>query len=150
MKKFISFLTMCMLFVAMFVFSAVPSHGAVTNYSETITGIQVIPIHISGQYTATIADVAQFKIPFKGHVLGVSATSRASGGTSPTLTVDVQEAGTTILSSPFAITAGTVAEGTVTDSSLADESIITIDLTIGGTSPTWDDITVLLTVRRTN
>jgi len=53
-----------------------------------------------------------------------------------------------VLSAPIAITAGTVSEGTVSDSLLADESTITADLTIGGTSPTWNDIILLLTVVR--
>ena len=124
--------------------------AAVTNYPEVITGIQIVPFHISGQYTATTASVVKFTLPFKAEVLGVSATARASGGTSPTLTVNVKEAGTSILSSAISITAGTVSEGTVSDSSLADESAITIDLTIGGTTPTWNDITVILVLRRTN
>jgi hypothetical protein len=64
--------------------------------------------------------------------------------------VDVKEGATSILSSAISVTAGTVAEGTVSDTSLADESTITVDLAIGGTNPTWDDITVLLTLRRTN
>lgn len=109
---------------------------------------QVIPFHISGQYTATTAAVVRFKLPYAVKLVGVSATARASGGTTPTLSVDVKEAGTTVLSAPVAVTAGAVSEGTVSDSLLADESIITADLTIGGTSPTWNDIVLLLTVVR--
>lgn len=124
--------------------------AATTNYSEVIPGIQIVPFHISGQYTATTASVVKFQLPFKAQVLGISATARASGGTTPTLTVDVAEGGTSILSAPIAITAGTVSEGTLTDTSLADESAITVDLAITGTSPTWNDITVLITFRRTN
>lgn len=118
-----------------------------TNYG---LGVQqhVIPFHISGQYTATTAGVVRFKLPYAAKLVGVSATARASGGTTPTLTVDVKEGGTTVLSAPVSITAGTVSEGTITDSLLADESTITADLTIGGTSPTWNDITLLLTVVR--
>ncbi|MEX2372411.1 MAG: hypothetical protein WD800_01285, partial [Dehalococcoidia bacterium] len=69
-------------------------------------------------------------------------------GTTPTLTVDVLEGGVTVLSAPIAVTAGTVAEGTITDANLADESTITVNLVITGTSPTWNDITVLLTLVR--
>lgn len=122
---------------------------AATQNLATSYDVQLVPIHISGQYTSTTADVAQFKLPFPGYVVGVSATARASGGTSPTLTVDVQDDGTSILSSAISITAGTVSEGTVSSATIADESEITIDLAIGGTSPTWDDITVLLTIVRT-
>ncbi len=148
-KSGLRFFLVVALFMS-FGLAPLPGRAATTNYSEVITGIQVLPLQLSGQYTTTTADVVKFQVPFKAHVLGVSATARASGGTSPTLTVDVQEGGTTILSSAISITAGTVSEGTVSDTSLADESTITIDLAIGGTSPTWDDITVLLTLRRTN
>lgn len=142
-------LLLALLFVVMVTVPAA-GYGAVANYSEVVTGIQIVPFHISGQYTATTSNIVKFRLPFKAQVLGVSATARASGGTSPTLTVDVKEDGSSILSSAISVTAGTVSEGTVSDTSLADESIITIDLTIGGSSPTWDDITVLLTLRRTN
>ncbi len=109
---------------------------------------QVITITLSGQRTATTASVAKFKLPFAAKLIGVSATARASGGTSPTLTVDVGAGGTSVLSAPVSITAGTVSEATIATSTLADEATITVDLAIGGTTPTWDDITVLLTVVR--
>lgn len=121
--------------------------AATTNYNLN-ADVEVIPFHISGQYTATTAGVVRFALPFPAKLVGVSAAARASGGTSPTLTVDVKEAGTTVLSAPFSVTAGAVSEGTITDSALADEGVITADLTIGGTSPTWNDITILLTVVR--
>lgn len=122
--------------------------GAVTPNYPPSTPVYVIPLQISKQWTATTANVVRLKLPFKAQLVGVSATARASGGTSPTLTVDVLEAGVTVLSAPIAVTAGTVAEVTVTDTTLADESVITVNLAIGGTTPTWDDITVLLTVVR--
>lgn len=124
--------------------------AATTNYSEVINGIQVVPIALPGQYTATAATV-KFRLPFKAEVLGVSATARASGGTGPILEVDLTEDGTSILSSPMNITAGAITEGTVSDKSLADESSVGIQLNIRGVdSPTWNDITTLMTIRRTN
>jgi hypothetical protein len=121
---------------------------AVTNFGDHVPGVFCIPLCLNRQYTATTASVVRFQLPFKAELLGVSASARASGGTTPTLTVDVKEAGTTVLSAPIAVTAGAVAEGVVTDTSLADEAAITVDLAITGTTPTWDDITVLLTLRR--
>ena len=73
---------------------------------------------------------------------------RASGGTTPTLTIDVMETGVSVLSAPISVTAGTVSEGTITDTELADESVITINTAITGTSPTWDDIVVQLNMIR--
>ncbi|HEY9081337.1 hypothetical protein [Magnetovibrio sp.] len=125
-----------------------PTYAATANVSVATPGVVLIPVHLDGQFTATTAAAARIKLPFKAKVLGVSASARASGGTTPTLTVDVQDDGTTILSAPVAVTAGAVAEATLASSQVADESVITIDLAIGGTSPTWDDIDVLLTVVR--
>jgi len=125
----------------MFALAATPNQALTDD-------VELIPFHISGQWTATTAAVAKIKLPFPAKLIGVSATARASGGTSPTLTVDVQEAGVSVLAAPVAITAGAVAEATIADSALADESLVTVDLAIGGTTPTWNDITVLLTVRR--
>lgn len=124
------------------------AQAATPNVAVGAGQVAVFPLHFSGQYTATTANVARFAIPFPCDALGVGASARASGGTSPTLTVDVLEAGATILSAPIAVTAGAYSEGTIVDAALADEALITVTLTIGGTSPTWNDITVLLTCAR--
>lgn len=121
--------------------------AATPNYSANAP-VVVIPFHVSGQYTASTTAVIKLTLPFKAKLIGVSATARASGGTSPTLTVDLKQGGTTVLSAPIAVTAGTVAEGTITTATLTDESTITVDLAITGTSPTWNDITILLTLVR--
>jgi len=99
---------------------------------------------IAGQRAATAAEVFNIKMPFAMTLLQVQATARASGGTTPTLTVDVQHGPTTVLDDPIAITAGTVSEGTLVVTEIPDEAEVTIDLAIGGTSPTWDDISVTL------
>jgi len=125
-----------------------PALAATPNYSITQPGLTVLPFHISGQYTATLTGIVKFNMPFKARVVNVLANARASGGTSPTLTVDVMEAGVTILSAPISITAGTVAEGTITDVIIADEAAVTVNFAITGTSPTWNDITVILVVLR--
>jgi hypothetical protein len=134
---------------ALMVAIPVPTHAATTNYSTSVPGVVVMPFHISGQYTATTAGVIRFAIPFKARLVGVGASARASGGTTPTLTVDVLVGGTTLLSAPITVTAGAYAEGTISTAAIADEGAVTVDLTIGGTSPTWNDITVVLTLLRT-
>lgn len=110
--------------------------------------IVVVPFHISGQYIATTTGVVKFLLPFRAKVIGVSASARASGGTTPTLTVDVLNGATTMLAAPIALTAGTPAQGTVTVANHADESTINVNFAITGTSPTWNDITVILTLAR--
>ena len=122
---------------------------ATTVPPPSTAGVLVLPIALSRQFTATTANAAAFKLPFPVKLCGVSATARASGGTSPTLTVDVKAGASSLLSAPVAVTAGTVAEGTVAGTgAVPDETVVSVDLAIGGTTPTWDDLTVLLTVAR--
>lgn len=118
------------------------------NIPISTPGVVLVPLQLPGQYTADVTAVSRFKLPFAARVVGVSASARASGGSAPTLTVDVLDDGTSVLLAPIAVTAGAVAEGTVASPAVADESVITVDLAIGGTNPTWDDITVLLTLVR--
>lgn len=142
-------LSMVVALLVMLPLLGTPAQAATPNYSVAVPGVQVIPIQLSGQYTTNVTAVARFQLPFPARVIGVSASARASGGTTPTLTVDVLDDGTSVVSSAVSVTAGSVSEGTVANAAVADESVITVDLAIGGTSPTWDDITVLVTVVRT-
>lgn len=119
--------------------------GITQNYPLGVP-VTPLPIFISGQRTATTAAVASLKLPFKAKLVGVSATARASGGTTPTLTVDVKAGATSVLSAPLSVTAGAVSEGVITTSELADETVLNFDLAITGTNPTWDDISILATV----
>lgn len=123
------------------------AQAATPNYSIAVPGVQMVPFQLDGQFTATITPI-QFTLPFPATLIGFSGTCAASGGTSPTLTMDLEDDGTSVLSAAVSITAGTVAEGTVSTASLGDESDMTVVFTIGGTSPTWDDCTVLLTLIR--
>lgn len=128
----------------------VPLRGwaATTNIGPGSSAYHILTFSINKQYTATTAGVVRFKMPYPARLVTVQATARASGGTTPTLTVDVLEAGTTVLSSAVSVTAGTVSEATISDAEIADEAVVTVDLTIGGTTPTWDDITVVMVIRR--
>lgn len=125
-----------------------PALAATTNFATGVGGVVVIPITLAGQRTATTAAVALWKMPFPCKLIGVGASARASGGTTPTLTVDLQAGGVSLLSAPISVTAATYTEGTIATSVIADEASMTIDLAITGTNPTWDDITVFLTVVR--
>lgn len=119
-----------------------------SNISVATPGVVLLPVHLQGQHTTDVTAAARIKLPFPAKVLGVSASARASGGTTPTLTVDVLDDGTSVLSAPVSVTAGSVSEGTVTSTGIGDESLLTVNLAIGGTTPTWDDIDVLVTLIR--
>lgn len=124
---------------------APPVEAAVTNIAPAVGQVVVIPLHLSGTYSATTAAVAKFNMPFPCKMIGVGAVPRALTGSSNT--VDVLLGGTTILSAAMAMTAGTYTEGTITTSTITDEGVITVNMTIP--SGTLVDTTVLLTcVRR--
>lgn len=104
----------------------------------------------TGQYTATVDPIATFQMPMSATLIEVSACARdlyAVGG-SASYSIDVQEAGTTVLSAPISLTTdNTPVVGTVTDSTIADNAKMEIVLTLGGTTPALDDLTVLLTFK---
>ena len=125
-----------------------PAFADTPNIPIATPGVVVLPLHLSGQVGADVDDAVTIKLPFPAKVIGVSATARASGGGTPTLAIDVLDDGTTILSAPIAITAGTVTEGTVSAPYIADESLLSVDLDLDGTDPTFDDITITFTLVR--
>ncbi|HVL37310.1 MAG TPA: hypothetical protein VM489_16695, partial [Burkholderiales bacterium] len=110
--------------------------------------VMVFPFHFSRQFTATVANVARFQMPQPCQLIGAGASARASGGTSPTLTIDVLAGGTSVLASPIPVTAGAFTHGAIKTDTIADEAVITVSFAIGGTSPTWDDPVLLLTCAR--
>lgn len=125
-------------------FNLPAARAAVTNVSPATGQVVVIPLHFSGTYSATTTAAAKFNMPFACKLLGAGAVPRALTGTGNT--VDVLLGGTTVLSAAMAMTAGTYTEGTITTSSITDEGVITVNLTIP--SGTLVDTTVLLTCLR--
>lgn len=125
---------------------AAPVFALTTNVSPGSAGYMQLPIHISGQYTANTTAVAKWLAPMPCEIYHVSATARASGGTSPTLAVVLKNGASTV--STIAVTAGTISEGTLANTTVADEATFSIDFTITGTSPTWNDIMVLVGCKR--
>lgn len=123
-----------------------------TTVSGTLYGAPfMMVITKDGQYTSSVANLTTFQMPFKATVIEVSVCARdidtADGD--ETYTVDIKEGGTTILNSTMNITAdNTVVVGTLDDTTLADNAKITVDLTLGGTSPALDDLTILMTLKR--
>ena len=128
-----------------------PSAQAATpNVPASGPGVLLVPLHLSGTYSTTpgINNVARFAMPQPCDMLGVGGMIRSSTGTAPTLTIDVLKAGVTILSAPFNVNHTTWSEGTISVSAIADESLMSVNLALDGTSPTFTDITVLMTCAR--
>lgn len=103
-----------------------------------------------GQFNTTVNPLAAFQMPFAATLTEVSCHARDidTTNTDETYTIDIEEAGTSVLSSAISILADdTCYVGTISDSAIADNAKIEVVLTLGGTTPTIDDITVLLTFK---
>ena len=104
----------------------------------------------AGQYTSSLDPVATFQMPFAATLIEVSATARDLdvAGTNA-YTVDLEEAGTTVLNSAIALVAdNTPVVGSINDAALADTSKMEVVLTLSGdTTPALDDLTVLITCK---
>lgn len=110
----------------------------------------VVSLTSDGQYTSTVNPLRTFQMPFAATLVEVSACARDidTADADETYTIDVEEAGTSVLSSAISITAdNTPVVGTISDSAIADNAKMEVVLTLGGTSPAIDDITVLLTFK---
>ena len=57
------------------------------NLSIAIPGVVLLPLHLPGQYTASVTAVARLKLPFAARVLGITAAARDSGGAAPAPTL---------------------------------------------------------------
>lgn len=106
---------------------------------EWFGNVVCIPIACSDETTALTAGTAKvtFRMPFPMTLLSGAAGVRASVTTAPTgsaLTVDINEAGTTILSTKLTIDATEKTSTTaatpavISDTSLADDAEMTIDI----------------------
>jgi len=103
-----------------------------------------------GQYTATVDPLFTFQMPFAATLVEVSASARDIDTVdgNETYDFDLEEAGTSVLSTNVLLTAdNTPVVGVISDSSIADNAKMQIVMTLGGTSPAIDDITVLLTFK---
>lgn len=124
------------------------TQAATMNPAQGAPGYFVMTFHFDSQLTSTVADKAQWKMPWPATLVAMKCSGRAFGGTgSPTYTWTLQEvAGTAATCAPT--TAATEVEGTIADAAIADEASMTLDYAATGTSPTQDDATVLLIFKR--
>ena len=121
----------------------ISDYNGSTYDSKYITGDDLLksieyPIIIacSDETTALTTGTAKvtFRMPFAATLVSVKATLTGAGSTSGTTTVDINESGTTVLSTKLTIdyseltstTAATPA--VISDSALADDAEITIDI----------------------
>lgn len=125
-----------------------PAQAATENPAQGASGYFVMTFNFDSQLTGTVANKAQWSMPWPAQLVAMKCSGRAFGGTgSPTYTWTLQEgAGTAATCAPT--TAATEVEGTISDAAIADEASMTLDYASTGTSPTADDMVVVLIFKR--
>ena len=94
----------------------------------------------------SVDPIATFQMFAESTLEEVSACARrVDTGSGETYEIDVEEAGTTVLTSALAITAAnTPVVATIDDADIADDAKIEVTITLGGSAPTLGDLTILL------
>lgn len=97
-----------------------------------------------GTRTADVTEVVSFDAPYDGKLVFFEVTAKSAAGTSPTMTVDIQQGTTSMLASVVAITAAARTEATLAASpTFLKDAQISVDLDIGGTdNPSFVDVCV--------
>ena len=118
----------------------ISDYNGSTYDSKYVTGAEVlqevIQVAVSDETTALTTGTAKltFRMPFAMTVTEVRASLSTAGTTSGTTTIDINEGGTSILSTKLTIDATEKTSTTaatpavISDSALADDAEITIDI----------------------
>ncbi|HJR01843.1 MAG TPA: hypothetical protein VKA83_09440 [Methylomirabilota bacterium] len=124
-------------------------------------GSSVFPVifHLSGQSTATKTNIARFTAPVNMRALYATAYARAKGGSNVNShgATNVQLLNNGVAMTTSGMDLGNPAAGTMVEASLlsaqqniARDTALSADLTVWGSAPTIDDITVTVWVQRRN
>lgn len=116
------------------------TNGAFEFNNTTLRALETIAVTVVSEGSTLTTGTAKrtFRMPFAFTVASVRA-SLSTASSSGTPTVDINEGGTTILSTKLTIDANELTSTTATtaavisDSSLADDAEITIDIDVAGT-----------------
>ncbi len=119
--------------------------AAVTNPSPGSPGYMMVNLPIPGSWTANQTNIVRFKMPWPATLLGFSAIVRNTGSTGA-MTVDMTEAGSSVLGAAIAVHEHQVTEATISDSVIADEALVGVTFAI--TAGTWSDPTVQMIFKR--
>ena len=122
--------------------------AATPNPTSGSAGYFMMPHHFDSQLTSSVTSKVAFKMPWPAELVDVKCAGRAfSSSGSPTFTWTIKAAGSSIATCA-PTTASTEVTGTVTTSAIADEALITIDYTSTGSTPTADDMDLILIFKR--
>lgn len=122
--------------------------AATSNPTSGSVGYYIQQYHFDSQLTSSVTSKVMFKSPYPVELVQIKCAGRAFAGSStPTYTWTVKVA-TVSVATCAPKTASTEVEGTITTSTIADEASITIDYTSTGSTPTADDMDLMLIFKR--
>jgi microcystin-dependent protein len=110
------------------------SVGGNSLLDEALEEIVTLELVGSGSLPASQSSAATFRMPYGAVLNSVRASLNSGGNASGAITVDVNEAGTSVLSTPITIDAGgssstaATTPAVISDPAIADDALITIDI----------------------
>ena len=123
---------------------------AITDLAVTQTSPAVMTFTIDS--TAAQAGLIKFTMPFSMRIDAFEASVRAFTGTPTSMEFDLNDDGTTVLSSDLSVSSvATITAATISSSAavMAKGSVVTIDASFtGGSSPTGVDVTLMIVGQR--
>jgi len=102
---------------------------------------------LPGATTASATNAFRFRVARDAILHQVQVSASAVSGTSPTLNAAVKRGATTLLTTANLTAAGTVATSPSSTIVLRTGNDITIDLNVGGTSPSFSNVNVVVVLR---
>ena len=108
--------------------------GGNSLLDEALEEIVTLELVGSGSLPASQSSAATFRMPYGAVLNSVRASLNSGGNASGAITIDVNEAGTSVLSTPITIDAGgssstaATTPAVISDPAIADDALITIDI----------------------
>lgn len=125
-----------------------PAQAETDNPAQGASGYFAWHWHFDSQLTTSVTGKATFKMPWPARLIDMKCAGRLFGGTGgPVYTWTLKEAGSAVATC-LPTTAQTEVTGTITDATIADEAVMTLDYGGAGTNPTQDDADVILIFKR--
>jgi hypothetical protein len=109
---------------------------------------EYLTFDLSGATTASAANAFRFRVARDAILHQVQVSASAVSGTSPTLNAAVKRGAATLLTTSNLTAAGIVATSPSSTVVLRTGDDITIDLNVGGTSPSFSNVNVVVVLRK--
>lgn len=101
-----------------------------------------------GSVTATTSNIVRFRVPRDAVVHQLQLSASAASGTSPTLSAALVKGASTLVSTGNLTGAGVVTASPTGSATVLAGETIQVNLTAGGTSPSFSNVVIAVTLRK--